>query len=86
MCDCENLRDVIFAEGTKEIKLGWCVFENCEKLQRLVLPSTLKSIVLDEGDSFLEYCPEALVIVPKGSFAEKFCRKHGIEFRYLEEA
>ena len=81
---CENLKEVIFAEGTEKIELGWFVFENCEKLQKLVLPSTLKEIKIDEED-FLEDCPDAYAIVRRGSFAEDYCKKHKIEFQYSEE-
>lgn len=81
---CENLKEVIFAEGTEKIELGWFAFENCEKLQKLVLPSTLKEIKIDEED-FLEDCPDACAIVRRGSFAEDYCKKHKIEFQYPEE-
>ena len=86
LCDCDALQEVIFAEGVRKIKLGTDALENCERLKRVVLPSTLRSITLDDGEFFVpDFCTDAWVIVPRGSFAEKYCKKHDIEYKYPEE-
>ena len=85
LCDCDRLKEVVFSEGVKSIKIGWYVFEHCDRLQKLVLPSTLNAFTVDEKDSFLEYCSDACAIVRKNSFAEKYCVKYDIKYKYPEE-
>lgn len=41
-CECENLRLIVFAEGTKRI--GNYAFLNCKKLENISLPQSLEEL------------------------------------------
>ncbi len=87
---CRNVRRVDFGEGVTTV--GESAFRNDPCLEEISLPASLSWIA--EGalmnDSDMEYSPvfdsyitiyksTARVLVPAGSYAERYCRDNGIE-------
>ena len=49
-------------------------FLDCENLERVYIPDTTNDIADDAFDG----CNSLVIYTPKGSYAEKFARKHNI--------
>lgn len=85
---CKALEEVIVPEGVVEIDEN--VFSNCPKLKTVTLPRSVKKIKnrTDSGHKpqtiFFE-SENVTVIVPEGSYAEKYCKKNEIPYIYTEE-
>lgn len=85
---CKELEEVIVPEGVVEIDEK--VFSNCPKLKTVTLPRSVKKIKnrTDSGHKpqtiFFE-SENVTVIVPEGSYAEKYCKKNEIPYIYTEE-
>lgn len=86
---CAALEEIIIPEGTEEIER--LVFIECVNLKRVELPASLKKIKNRTGSGFspqtiFERIPEIpLVILPKGSYAEKYCKRNNIAYQYKED-
>lgn len=80
---CKNLRRIKFCEGVLEI--GVCAFENDDNLEELVLPRSLKRLTDEQSRYTILYALNKTlpVICPKDSYAEKYCKEHGIKFRNI---
>ncbi|MBD5081587.1 MAG: leucine-rich repeat domain-containing protein [Ruminococcaceae bacterium] len=85
--ECEKIKEVVIAEGTVEI--GQSAFIFCRSVERIELPKSLKVISNNPSTwrkDIFAYC-ESLknIIVPKGSYAEEYCKKHELKYTYREE-
>lgn len=78
--DCEKLEDVSISHGLVEI--GKYAFSNCKNLRRINIPASVTVIQQCPyaGKTPLEDCINVTVYCPKGSYAEAFCKEHGIPF------
>ncbi|MGM9978878.1 MAG: leucine-rich repeat protein [Clostridium sp.] len=75
---CKNLKSVEISKGTEEIK-KWA-FRNCESLEKVIIPVSVKEIYEDAFDG----CSENLVIYgEKGSYAETYAKENSIPFKDL---
>ena len=73
---CSNLGELVLPEGVKTIYNH--AFEK-SGLKKLVVSNNLKEI---KGYVFFG-CPKSLVIHgPKGSYAERYAKEHGVKFEY----
>lgn len=72
---CDNLREVVIPYGTQYI--GGKVFTDCVNLESVFVPSTVTKIDIL---NIVNDCPKAIVYCDKGSYAEEYCRKHGISY------
>lgn len=85
--ECEEIKTVVIAEGTVEI--GQSAFIFCRSVERIELPKSLKVISNNPNTwrkDIFAYC-ESLkdIIVPKGSYAEEYCKKHELKYTYKEK-
>lgn len=82
---CKNLRRVKICEGVVEI--GGAVFSNDSNLKELELPKSLKRLLTENTryNSFpaLDSSLPVTVICPRGSYAEQYCKEHGIKFKTI---
>lgn len=80
---CKGLKRIKLCEGVLEI--GVCVFGNDDSLEVLELPRSLKKIDVDKSRYTTLYAlNKALpVVCPKGSYAEQYCKEHGIKFKNI---
>lgn len=73
---CKSLRFIEIPEGVELINES--AFALCKELMAIVLPSSLKQIsslnIVSSRDKFTG------VVVPHGSYAEKYCKNHNIPF------
>lgn len=80
---CKNLRRVKICEGV--VELGGAVFSRDINLKELELPKSLKRLLTEETryNSFpaLDRSLPVTVICPRGSYAEQYCKEHGIKFK-----
>ncbi|MDE6726704.1 MAG: leucine-rich repeat domain-containing protein [Oscillospiraceae bacterium] len=85
---CANLKTVVLHEGLKEIKAR--AFWECPELETINLPASIKKIENFKRDGKIQHVfadsPKLTAIVKKGSYAEKYCAKNNIVFKYKEEA
>lgn len=85
---CDRLREVVLHEGIEAIKAR--AFWNCPALETINLPASIKKIEnFKRGGEILSPfadSPKLTAIVEKGSYAEKYCAKNAIAFKYKEEA
>jgi hypothetical protein len=56
---------------------------NCPSLESVVIPSSVTNI-LDERGAF-EKCEKVKIYTPKGSYAEKYAKEHGIKCAIIGE-
>lgn len=73
--DCRELEKLELNEGI--IHIGNSAFENCKALEELVIPRTVGEI----GDNAFVGCDNLTVFCYKGSYAEEYCRSHGVEYK-----
>lgn len=71
----QKIKKVTIREGAETIKSA--AFKNCTRLKRVKVPSTVKKIA---GTAF-DGCKNLTVIAPKGAYALKFAKKHGISWK-----
>ena len=83
---CESLKTLVVPEGVEMIgKLATC---QCRALETVELPRSLKAVTegTSASDSLFYFSPHLKnVIVPRGSYAEEYCRKYGIRYTYRED-
>lgn len=80
-CACLQLRTVVLCEGVEEIDN--MAFYCCGNLATVEIPRSVKSIALGEHDTPFTGCPKLTVAVHKGSYAEQYCKEHGIKFKNI---
>lgn len=78
---CDMLKELAVPEGVE--KMGQQAAAHCASLKTITLPETLKEIDnvyynILEGSS-------ASAVVVRGSYAEEYCKEHGILFTYKED-
>lgn len=85
--NCKALKNAIIPEGVTEI--GDRAFSLCKSLGTLELPSSVKKI---KNYKYRDHAPQTIlhnaydvtVIVPPKSYAEKYCKRNDIKYRYKE--
>ncbi len=85
---CAELVEVVIPDGVTEIKKQ--AFMECAKLERVVIPASVKSM---KNYTYRGRAPESVfcdspnvtAVVEKGSYAEKYCIKNGINYRLAED-
>lgn len=84
---CANLKEVILNEGVEEIKPA---FFDCQALEKINLPASIKKIANYKRDgktvSPFADSHKLTATVKRDSYAEKYCAKNNIAFKYKEEA
>ena len=78
-CLCGELTEISIPKGVE--KIGDVAFGACRKLTRVDIPDTVKSI----GANAFYDTGNLTAIVEPNSYAEKFCKEHGIRFEYKEQ-
>lgn len=89
---CKALKKIIIPEGVTEI--GQMAFNSCENLETVVIPASVKSIKNYKNSykytnnktlyTIFHGCGKVTVIVPKSSYAEKYCKRNNIPYSYRE--
>lgn len=83
---CEKLKEVVLPEGLETIKAR--AFWNCPELETINLPASIKKIENykrgDKTHGVFTDSPKLTAIVEKGSYAERYCARNGIKFKYGE--
>lgn len=82
---CNNLERVKICEGVVEI--GGAAFKNDKNLKELELPKSLKKLLAEETKYHTNHALDSSlpvrVICPRGSYAEQYCKEHGIKFKSI---
>lgn len=85
--NCKNLKEIILPEGIEEIKARACW--SCPSLEKINLPASIKKIEnFKRGGEITPAfvnSPKLTAVVEKGSYAEKYCAKNNINYRYKED-
>ncbi|MDE6726445.1 MAG: leucine-rich repeat domain-containing protein, partial [Oscillospiraceae bacterium] len=83
---CESLKTLVIPEGVERIgKLATC---QCRALETVELPRSLKAVTegTSASDSLFYFSPHLKsVIVPRGSYAEEYCKKYNIRYTVKED-
>lgn len=77
--DMLELTELNIPESVSEI--GAAAFYNCISLEELVIPRSVRSI----GKHAFDHCDKLTIIVEKKSYAEEYCRRNGVKFKYREK-
>ncbi len=78
--NCDAFTKVTLPEGVK--KIGFSAFAYCDNLEYLYVPESVMEIEDDFMDkSAFEGSNKLTVHCPAGSYAEKYCKKHGIKVK-----
>lgn len=84
---CERLKEVVLPDGMEMIKAR--AFWNCPELETINLPASIKKIEnFKRGDKMHNVfadSPKLTAVVERGSYAERYCRKNEINYKYAEE-
>ena len=72
--NCPSIVEVTLPENIKRI--GGYAYSSCPNLKKIYIPESVCEI----GEGLLYNSPNAVVITPKGSFAEEFCKTHSIKY------
>lgn len=87
---CSSLEEVVIPDGVTEI--GRFAFKDCSALKTVVIPSSVKEMKNDlhtyrgtKLGSVFDNCVGTVAVVEPGSFAEEYCKKYSIVFRYCKE-
>lgn len=78
---CTSLKRLEFTDLTEIPKRA---FDQCFKLETLILPETVGFIENADAHGAFYQCYKLTVTVKKGSYAEQFCKKHKIKFEYSD--
>lgn len=84
--NCHALKTLVVPEGV--IEIGKLAATQCEALETVELPRSLKAVAGGEHptDNIFYFSPHLKnVIVPRGSYAEEYCKKFGIRYIYKED-
>ena len=74
----ENDLLIIFTLPDSVMNIGYCAFLGCSSLCSITLPKSLTSI----GDNAFSMCGNLIITVPRGSYAEEYCKKNNLNFSY----
>lgn len=84
---CGKLREVVLPEGIEAIKAR--AFWDCPALEMINLPASLKKIENLKWNGKMRHAfadsPKLTAVVEKGSYAEKYCAKNNIAYKYKED-
>lgn len=84
---CERLKEVVLPDGMEMIKAR--AFWNCPELETINPPASIKKIEnFKRGDKMHNVfadSPKLTAVVERGSYAERYCRKNEINYKYAEE-
>lgn len=84
--DCHNLREIIIPNGVEEI--GIMAFGCCVKLETVVIPPSVRTMKNATGTDGLmtvfHSSPNVTAIVEPNSYAEKYCVKYNIPYKYAD--
>lgn len=86
---CGLLEEIVIPEGVEEI--GKQAFMNCGSLKTVELPASVKSIKNykyrnQAPETIFQDSPNVTVIVEPKSYAEKYCKRYDIKYKYREDA
>lgn len=84
--NCHALKTLVIPEGV--IEIGKLATTQCSALETVELPRSLKAIAggEHETDNIFYFSPNLKnVIVPRGSYAEEYCKKYNIRCTYKED-
>lgn len=81
--NCEKLREITVPEGVEII--GECAFNGCAELEKIILPDSVREIKTSHlggrvTEAFAE-CHKLTVCCGKGSYAEKYCKEKGLNYK-----
>lgn len=83
---CANLKEIVLHEGIEEIKPA---FFDCQALEKINLPASIKKIVnyKRNGKTASPFADshKLTATVERGSYAEKYCAKNNIAYKYKED-
>lgn len=79
--NCSSLENVTFPDGMESID-GF-IFGGCEKLETVYIPSSVTEFAKGNQSKIISTgtCPNAVIITPKGSPAEKVCIEQEIPYK-----
>ena len=84
--DCHKLREIVIPNGVEEI--GIMAFGHCKNLQTIVIPPSVKTIKNATGTegsiTIFSNAPNVTAIVEPNSYAEKYCVKYNIPYKYAD--
>ena len=79
---CQLLKTLVIPEGVAEI--GKLALSQCQALETLELPGSLKFIAEEKPHMLYFSFKLKNVIVPRGSYAEEYCKSNNIPYTYKE--
>ncbi len=77
--DCDGLKKVEIPEGFEIIEKK--AFAECDSLKEIRIPASIKKI----GENAFAGSKNLILYLQKGSYAEKYAKKHKISYRYLPQ-
>lgn len=78
--ECAGLKSIVIPEGVAFI--GFKAFAGCTELETVELPGSLAEIEIGdtENKQIFSFDDKLTVIVPRGSYAEEYCKEHKIHY------
>lgn len=76
---CKDLETVALKDGLEIIEVG--AFNNCRRLKELLIPKTVFSIGF--SSSYSTISKKTNILCEKGSYAERYAKKHGHTVSYI---
>ena len=76
--NCSSLKEVRFPEGMTTIDDA--IFYECPKLGEIYIPSSVTTFP-DGYMFFTEFCPNAVIVTPAGSAAEKYAIEYNLPYK-----
>lgn len=86
---CSSLEEIVIPDGVEEIDKQ--AFMCCGRLKTVELPASVKSIKNykyrnQAPETIFQDSPNVTVIVEPKSYAEKYCKRYDIKYKYREDA
>ena len=86
---CSSLEEIVVPDGVEKIDRQ--AFMCCGRLKTVVLPASVKSIKNykyrnQAPETIFQDSPNVTVIVEPKSYAEKYCKRYDIKYKYREDA
>ncbi|MDE7202638.1 MAG: leucine-rich repeat domain-containing protein, partial [Lachnospiraceae bacterium] len=81
---CKMLESVQICEGVEEIEEG--AFARCQNLKKVSIPKSVRRIRSKKRSvsyDVFEECPKLIVVCPKGSRAEAYCKRKNIKNQFV---
>lgn len=78
--ECARLKSIVIPEGVTFI--GFKAFAGCTELETVVLPGSLEEIEVGntENKQIFSFDDKLTALVPRGSYAEEYCKEHKIHY------